>query len=108
MHRRSFERTQVLHSVQDTHSQSHLKASRPEVVSRRRNKSIYKQQHTVHFLSFAQDELVLVEHTTNGGGIAQIIYRNGGLVDAQAVEVLCEKVCSLLLQISSDLWNCHT
>ena len=40
-----------------------------------------------------QDELVLVEHTTDNGDISQIIYRNGGLVDAQAVEVLCDKVC---------------
>jgi len=65
---RSFTRTQVLRAVQDKHSELHLKASQPE------------------------DELVLVEHTTNDGGIAQIIYRNGGLVDAQAVEVLCDKV----------------
>lgn len=40
-----------------------------------------------------QDELVLVEHTTDNGDISQIIYRNGGLVDAQAVEMLCDKVC---------------
>ena len=39
-----------------------------------------------------QDELVLVEHTNEQGVHAQIVYRNGGLVDAHAVEVLCDKV----------------
>lgn len=36
--------------------------------------------------------MVLIEHTTENGDTAQIVYRNGGLVDAHAVEVLCHKV----------------
>lgn len=39
-----------------------------------------------------QDELVLVEHTTDQGKVVQIVYRNGGLVDATALESLCDKV----------------
>ena len=39
-----------------------------------------------------QDELVLVEHSTDAGDVVQIVYRNGGLVDANALESLCDKV----------------
>lgn len=42
--------------------------------------------------SIPQDELVLVEHSTDAGDLVQIVYRNGGLVDANALESLCDKV----------------
>jgi len=35
---------------------------------------------------------VLVEHAKEDGGFVQIVYRNGGLVDAGALESLCDKV----------------
>ena len=35
---------------------------------------------------------MLVEHAKEDGGIVQIVYRNGGLVDAGALETLCDKV----------------
>lgn len=34
----------------------------------------------------------MVEHSTDAGGVVQIVYRNGGLVDANALESLCDKV----------------
>ena len=40
----------------------------------------------------AQDELILVEHTKDNGDVVQIVFRNGGLVDASALESLCDKV----------------
>ena len=40
-----------------------------------------------------QDEVVLVETSDAEGSSAQIIYRNGGIVDAQSLENLCDKVC---------------
>ena len=44
----------------------------------------------------AQDEVVLVETTDAEGSSAQIIYRNGGMVDARSLELLCDKVCCVL------------
>ena len=40
------------------------------------------------------DEVVLVElpGLGSGGGAGRIVYRNGGAVDAAALEGLCEKV----------------
>ena len=35
---------------------------------------------------------MLVEHSTDAGDVVQIVYRNGGLVDANALESLCDKV----------------
>lgn len=35
---------------------------------------------------------MLVEHSTDAGDLVQIVYRNGGLVDANALESLCDKV----------------
>ena len=35
---------------------------------------------------------MLVEHTTDAGDVVQIVFRNGGLVDAAALESLCDKV----------------
>lgn len=35
---------------------------------------------------------MLVEHSTDSGDVVQIVYRNGGLVDANALESLCDKV----------------
>lgn len=40
-----------------------------------------------------QDEVILVETSDAEGSSAQIIYRNGGIVDARSLEVLCDKVC---------------
>ena len=37
--------------------------------------------------------MVLVETSDEEGSSAQIIYRNGGMVDARSLEVLCDKVC---------------
>eukprot|EP00891_Asterochloris_glomerata_P007843 jgi/Astpho2/7843/Aster-06130 len=39
-----------------------------------------------------QDEVLLIEHQNADGSVARIYYRNGGLVDAAALERLCEKV----------------
>ena len=39
-----------------------------------------------------QDEVLLIEHQNADGSFARIYYRNGGLVDAAALERLCEKV----------------
>ncbi len=36
--------------------------------------------------------MVLVEHAKEDGGVVQIVYRNGGHVDAGALEMLCDKV----------------
>lgn len=38
------------------------------------------------------DELVIMQWTDENGDVYDVVYRNGGLVDAAAVEVLCEKV----------------
>ncbi len=45
---------------------------------------------------YVQDEVVLVETSDAEGSSAQIIYRNGGIVDAQSLENLCDKVCHQL------------
>ena len=50
------------------------------------------------FELLAQDELVLVEHSTEAGDAVQIVYRNGGLVDANALESLCDKVLQTFVQ----------
>lgn len=39
-----------------------------------------------------QDEVVLVETSGEDGSTAQILYRNGGVVDADVLESLCDKV----------------
>ncbi|CAD7702406.1 unnamed protein product [Ostreobium quekettii] len=43
-----------------------------------------------------EDEIVLVETVQPNGSTAQIVYRNGGLVDAVAVDGLCAKVSAPL------------
>lgn len=35
---------------------------------------------------------MLVEQSTDAGDVVQIVFRNGGLVDANALESLCDKV----------------
>ena len=40
---------------------------------------------------------MLVETGDAEGSSAQIIYRNGSIVDAQSLEALCDKVCPLAL-----------
>ena len=37
---------------------------------------------------------MLVETSDEEGTSAQIIYRNGGMVDARSLEELCDKVCT--------------
>lgn len=59
----------VPHAVKEGSAKGNLDASKPQ-----------------------QDELVLVEHAKEDGGVVQIVYRNGGLVDAGALETLCDKV----------------
>ena len=41
---------------------------------------------------WVQDEVLLVEHTRDDGSKAQIVYRAGGGVDADALQDLCAKV----------------
>lgn len=43
-------------------------------------------------LADERDEVVLVETAREDGSSATIIYRNGGVVDAVALESLCTKV----------------
>ena len=62
-----------------------------------------KSSFSVHSLApglLAQDELVLVEQSTDAGDLVQIVYRNGGLVDANALESLCDKVLHAFIGFS--------
>lgn len=43
-------------------------------------------------LAFSQEDLILVESTRPDGTIAQIMYRNGGTINAAELERLCSKV----------------
>ena len=46
---------------------------------------------------------MLVEHAKEDGGVVQIVYRNGGLVDAGALETLCDKVHTAQAFCSANL-----
>lgn len=89
------------HAVQDS-AETKLEASRPQVLPLilllllplKSSLSFRSLEHRL----LAQDELVLVEHSTDAGDVVQIVYRNGGLVDANALESLCDKVRWLQLR----------
>ena len=90
------------HAVQDS-AETKLEASRPQVLPLSLLLLPLKSSFSVHSLApglLAQDELVLVEHSTKAGDVVQIVYRNGGLVDANALEALCDKVQQALIFFS--------
>lgn len=51
----------------------------------------------------SQEEIVIIEQTKDDGRKAQIVYRNGGIVSAAALEALCVRVCTRSLA----RMNCH-
>ena len=90
------------HAVQDS-AETKLEASKPQVLPLlllllpSRPRSLFV---VIDLGLLAQDELVLVEHSTKAGDVVQIVYRNGGLVDANALEALCDKVQQALIFFS--------
>lgn len=87
----------TLHAVQDS-ADTKLEASRPQVQPLLLLLVPFASSVSVRsFGLLAQDELVLVEHSTAAGDVVQIVYRNGGLVDANALESLCDKVQQALI-----------